>query len=102
MKKPELHSGLRHVADAPLLQRCRKAKREIMMYQIAYGPPGSRLVESTENIGFAVDRYCELAHKNALNIELCVEGMPLNPFALLKACPANRNSFLHAATRTTS
>ena len=93
---------LRHVADAPLLQRRRKAKHEIMMYQISYGPPGSRLVESTENIGFAADRYCDLANKNAPNIELSVEGMPLDPLALLKACPASRNSFLPATARRPS
>jgi hypothetical protein len=56
-----------------------------MMYQISYGLSGSRLVESTENIGVAANRYCELANKSAPNIEVVVEGMPLDPQSLLNA-----------------
>jgi len=58
-----------------------------MMYQISYGPPGSRMVESTENIDLAADRYYELSRENAPKIELYVEGMPLDPRKLLSASP---------------
>ena len=63
-----------------------------MMYQISYGPPESRMVESTENIGLAADRYCELTRENALKIELYVEGMPLDPQMLLSASPDRKYS----------
>jgi len=72
-----------------------------MMYQVTYGPPGSRRIESTENIGFAADRYCELASENALNIEIYVEGMPLSPQTLLSALPADRSYLRLAASKIT-
>ena len=90
------------VANTSRSQHGRRAKGDTMMYQISYGPPGSRQVESIENINFAADRYCELANKAALNIELSVEGMPLSPVALLRACPANSSCFLRHADRRTS
>jgi len=58
-----------------------------MMYQIIYGPTGSRREESTESIGFAARRYHELERTSALNIELYLEGMPLDPRSLLSALP---------------
>jgi hypothetical protein len=76
---------LRDIAEAAQFKRGRKAKRDAMMYQISYGLSGSRLVESTESIGVAANRYCELAINHASNIELIVEGMPLDPQSLLNA-----------------
>jgi hypothetical protein len=73
------------IAEEAKFERGREAKREGMMYQISYGLSGSRLVESTEHIGVAANRYCELASKSAPNIELIVEGMPLDPQSLLNA-----------------
>lgn len=58
-----------------------------MLYRISYGPAFDRQTETFESIAFAVDCYRQLADANALNIELFVEGMPLDPQSLLKACP---------------
>ena len=59
-----------------------------MLYRISYGPAESPLTEATESIAFAAARYCELADTHAVDIELLVEGMPLDPERLLKATPA--------------
>jgi len=94
---PDLYPGLslkrwcstlhRGVSPTSSYNLSGKSSNETMMYQISYGPPGSRMVESTENIDLAADRYFELARENAPKIELYVEGMPLDPRKLLSASP---------------
>lgn len=70
-----------------------------MMYRISYGPPENRLTESIENITLAADRYCQLVDANALDIELLVEGMPLDPHSLLNACPTATRHFRFGRTQ---
>jgi hypothetical protein len=64
-----------------------------MLYRISYGPTEARLTEATESIAFAAARYCELADRHAVDIELLVEGMPLDPGRLLKALPGEVKHF---------
>lgn len=78
---------LRGASPTPSYTPWRQGEYETMMYQISYGPPGSRMVESTENVDLAADRYYALARENAPKIELYVEGMPLDPRKLLRASP---------------
>lgn len=65
-----------------------------MMYQISYGPDESRSIEVTEDMEFAADRYRRLVDQNMVNVALVVEGMPLNPVALFRACQAHAHGFL--------
>lgn len=73
-----------------------------MLYRISYGPPDARLTEASENIALAAARYCELADANASDIELLMEGMPLDPQLLLAACPANASRFLLSRSKRAS
>jgi hypothetical protein len=64
-----------------------------MLYRISYGPTEARQTEATESIDFAAARYCALSDTHALDIELLVEGMPLEPGRLLKAVPGELKHF---------